>query len=125
MTTRNSTDSRLWWRAKRLKYNKGLVYAGILAFFTYAILSAFLIEPYEQDFDITLFTMAFQGFGYLIMMLIANVFYNLGSFVDKLLNKEDDEKFREKLFKMGYWFSFGLPFLIPVLVVIVFFVKYY
>jgi|SRR5580692_9704925 hypothetical protein len=113
-----------WWANRRLKYNKGLVIGGILAFISYAILGSLLIAPHDNDFEITLFTIFFQGVGYLVMMGIANIFYGLGSIVDRYYNKSNDEKFRQKLFNLGYWGSFSLPFLIPLLVVLTYFLKY-
>jgi hypothetical protein len=115
--------SRQWWASRRSKYNKGLVIAGITAFFTYAILGSILFAD-DMEFEITIFTTAFQGIGYLIMMGIANLLYNFGSPADSLFNKTNDEKFRQRLFNLGYWFSFGLPFLIPVLLIVMYFVKY-
>lgn len=34
--------SRQWWASRRSKYNKGLVVAGVTAFFTYAIVGSIL-----------------------------------------------------------------------------------
>ncbi len=110
--------SKEWWARRRLKYNKGLVIAGITAFLLYAILGGIFIAPYDNEFEVTLFTIAFQGIGYLFIMLIANLFYNLGPFADNHFNKNNDEKFRQKMYNLGYWFSFGLPFLIPILIVV-------
>lgn len=112
--------SKQWWASRRLKYNKGLVIAGITAFILYVILGSTLIAPYDNDFEITLFTTAFQGFGYLLMMFIANLFYNLGHIADKMFNKDNDEQFRKRLFNFGCWFSFGLPFLIPTMIVVMY-----
>jgi hypothetical protein len=114
-----------WWSERRWKYNRGLVIAGIVAFFLYAVLGGILIEPHDDTFEVTLFTTAFQGMGYLIMILVANVFYNLGPLLDRLLNKKNSEKFRTNLYNIGFWFSFGLPFLIPVLIIIQYFTLYY
>jgi hypothetical protein len=113
-----------WWKSKRRKYNIGLVTAGIIAFIIYAILASFLIEPYDKDFEISLFTIGLQGFGYLIMIGAANLFYNLGPWADNNYNKDNDPKFRQKLFNLGFWFSFSLPFVIPVLVIITYWVHY-
>lgn len=113
-----------WWSKRRWKYNKGLVIAGITAFILYAILGALLIEPHDPDFEITSFTTLFQGVGYLIMILIANIFYYLGPLTDRLINKPDSERFRFNLYNLGYWFSFGLPFIIPLMIVIQYFVLY-
>ena len=123
-TTINLQTSGKWWASRRLKYNKGLVIAGLLAFLLYAILSSLLIAPYVEDFEITLFTIFFQGIGYLIMIGVANIFYGLGPLVDKLYNKDNNERFRQRLFNFGYWFSFALPFSIPLLVVVTYFINY-
>lgn len=117
--------SRQWWANRRLQYNKGLIIAGITAFILYAILGSTLIMPCDEDFELTLFTIIFQGIGYLIMMLIANLFYNLGYLADKIFNKDNIEQFRQHLFNFGYWFSFGLPFLIPTIIVITYIFKLY
>lgn len=109
-----------WWASRRLKYNIGLVIAGITAFILYVILGSTLIMPYDENFEITLFTTIFQGIGYLFMMFVANLFYNLGHVADKMFNKNNDEQFRKRLFNYGYWFSFGLPFLIPLMIVIMY-----
>lgn len=112
--------SKQWWAGRRLKYNKGLVIAGITAFILYVILGSTLIMPYDEDFEITLFTTVFQGVGYLFMILIANLFYNLGHIVDNMFNKGNNEQFRKRFFNFGYWFSFGLPFLIPLMIIIMY-----
>ena len=109
-----------WWADNRMKYNKGLILAGVLAFFCYAMLGSLLIN----DFEITLFSIFFQGIGYLFMMAIANVFYFLGPFADKNFNKDNNEYFRKNLFYFGYWFSFSLPFIIPALIVIIYLVNH-
>jgi hypothetical protein len=116
--------SKMWWRQRRWSYNKGLVIAGISAFILYVILASCLIAPHDTDFEITLFTTLFQGIGYLFMMGVANVLYNLGYLVDSRFNTGNNESFRLRLYKMGYWFSFSLPFLIPLLIVIEYFVVY-
>ncbi len=118
------SEQKQWWESRRRKYNKALVLAGITAFILYAILGEFLLMPYVHNYEITLFTIFFQGVGYLIMMGIANVFYGLGSFVDKHFNKGNSEQFRTRLYNFGFWFSVALPFLIPTLVVVEYFVLY-
>jgi hypothetical protein len=115
---------KTWWAQKRLKYNIGLILAGIIAFLLYAILGSILIVPHDPDFEITLFTIAFQGFGYFIMILIANLFYYLGPLTDRLINKDNSEKFRKNLYNLGFCFSVGLPFLIPIIIVIQYFLLY-
>jgi hypothetical protein len=115
---------RNWWRQRRFQYNIFLALAGIIAFIYYAILGSLLIAPYVDDFEITLFTILFQGIGYLIMMGIANIFYNLGYWIDKKYNKQNSDNFRSRLYKAGCWFSCSLPLLIPVIIIIEYFVMY-
>jgi len=102
--------SKLWWFNKRLQYNKGLLISGFIAFLLYCILGDIFIEPHEE-FEETIFVMAFQGFFYLIIIGIANIFYTLGSLIDIAFNKSNSQRFRERLFNLGYWFSFSLPIL--------------
>lgn len=124
ITINHLISKREWWTSRRLKYNRGLVIAELLAFLLYAILGSLLIAPHVEEFEITLFTILFQGIGYLFMIGVANVFYGLGPFVDKLYNKKNDEEFRKRLFNWGYWFSFSLPFSVPILVVVNYFIMY-
>lgn len=103
--------SKQWWRSKRLSYNKGLLIAGFSAFIFYCVGGEIIIAPHEE-FEVTIFTMAFQGFAYFIMMCIANLFYTLGWVIDKSFNNNNSQQFRERLFALGYWFSFALPILL-------------
>jgi len=113
-----------WWEQRRFRYNIGLVIAGITAFIAYTVLSELLTMPYDHDFEITLFTILFQGVGYLIMIGVANVFYFLGPLFDKSFNRSDSVTFRLRLFNLGFWFSVALPFIIPVIIVIQYFTVY-
>jgi hypothetical protein len=70
----DSHTRKHWWAKKRIKYNIGLIIAGFTTFLTYAVLGGILIAPYDNEFEVTLFTMFFQGIGYLFMMVVANLF---------------------------------------------------
>ena len=125
-TSKDNTNltSKQWWAKRRAKFNAGLIIAGISAFFAYAILGEFLIAPYDNNFEVTLFTIIFQGIGYLFMMLIANIFYNLGPYIDKHYNKTNSDQYRQRLFNLGFWFSVSLPFLIPLLIVVEYYFRF-
>jgi ABC-type cobalamin transport system permease subunit len=112
----NNKQKWQWWQTRRLRYNKGLIIAGILAFLLYCIVGEIFIAPHEE-FEVTLFTIGFQGIGYLIMMLIANAFYSLGYVVDRFFNSANADVFRKNLYNLGYWFSICLPFSIPVILI--------
>ena len=116
--------SKKWWSKKRTLYNFGLISSGIISFFLYAFLGEKLIMPYDNEFEITLFTVIFQGIGFLIMLLFANLFYNLGYFADIKFNKKNSTNFRVNLFIFGFFFSIFLPLLIPILIVLTYLIKY-
>lgn len=117
-------NARQWWKSKRRRYNLGLVLAGIGAFLCYCVVADIFIIPYDSDFEINLLTTIAQGIGYLVMIGIANLFYFLGYWADVTFNKNDSVSFRVNLFNMGFWFSFALPFAIPILVLVQYFVVY-
>jgi len=103
--------SKQWWWFQRCRYNKGLLISRFIAFILYCALGPFIIGPHEE-FEETIFEIAFQGFGYLIMMGIANLLYTFGWIIDIGFNTNNSQVFRERLFALGYWFSFSLPILL-------------
>lgn len=123
----NLTKSQIreWWSDKRYLYNLGLVLSGIIAFILYVIVGVNFIIPYDEEFEITLFTIVFQGIGYLIMIVFANLFYSLGVTQDLNHNKENTDDFRKNLFNLGFWFSVSLPFLAPLWLLISYFLEFY
>jgi hypothetical protein len=68
------------------------------------------------DVEITIFTMAFQGVGYLVAMAVANVFYNLGRWSEVRLQPHDIASFRKWVWGLGLAISVALPFTVPVMV---------
>jgi hypothetical protein len=111
-TLNRTSFIRNWWWTRRGKYNLGLLIAGFVAFLLYNILGPIFIAPHAVEFEDTIFEMAFQGMFYLIMMLIANAFYTFGSLIDLSINTGNSNRFRERLFALGYWFSVALPSLV-------------
>lgn len=123
----NLTRSQIkdWWIERRLNYNIGLIISGFIAFILYVFVGVNFIMPYDDEFDITLFTIAFQGIGYLIMIVFANLFYSLDVTEDLNHNKENTDDFRKNLFNLGFWFSVSLPFLAPLWLLISYFLNFY
>jgi len=113
-----------WWETKRSKYNTGLIISGIVSYILSVVLGSILIAPYDIEFEITIFSFIFQGFFFLITILIANIFYNLGAYTDKHFNKKDEENFRLRIYNLGFWFSVVLPLLIPIFILIKYFTCY-
>ena len=60
MTTEEIVNLQEWWASRRLKYNTGLLLAGIIAFVLYCALGPIIIAPHEE-FEETIFEIAFQG----------------------------------------------------------------
>lgn len=108
----------IWWNKKRIKYNIGLIISGFLAFICYALVMQCIIMPKDPYAEITLFTILFQGVAYLTMMLIANIIFYLGPIIENIVEPIDIDRFRKRTFGFGYWFSFILPFSIPVILII-------
>lgn len=108
------TSPSAWWGARRLRYNIGLVVAGIVAFIAYVIVGSTLVPP-DANFEITVFTTLFQGIGYLVMIGIANVFYFLGPVSERIISPRDPDRYRRICFGLGFWFSVLLPLCIPAL----------
>ncbi len=106
-----TTIIKRWWWSKRAQYNVGLLVAGLLAFVIYCIIAKITTLQYDQSEE-TFFWLIPLTIVYLMMMFIANVFYTLGSVIDITFNKSNDQQFREQLFALGYWFSFSLPTLL-------------
>ena len=111
MNTEYLSVSKKWWWSKRLKYNKGLLLSGFITFLLCCILGLTIIARHEE-FEETILAIVFQGTAYLIMIGVANIFYTLGWIIDISFNNNNSQQFRERLFALGYWFSFALPILI-------------
>lgn len=106
-----------WWEHRRLRYNIGLVVAGLLAFVGYvAVLDRGISTGAMPCAEITLFTTVFQGLGFLFMIAVANVCYLAGPLSESIIRPRNVDRFRRVTFQLGFWFSVLLPFAIPVIV---------
>ena len=104
-----------WWSKQRAWYNMALILAGMGAFLAYAGVLAIRCAG-DPEVEITIFTMAFQGVGYLIAMAFANLCYRLGVFAEELVRPRDVTTFRRAAFGLGVALSVALPFAIPLIV---------
>jgi hypothetical protein len=93
------------------------VTAGLLAFVCYVlVVDRGIAIGTMPDAEITLFTTAFQGVGYLFMMAVANVFYFAGPLSESLIKPQNIDRYRRVTFQIGLSFSVLLPFIIPLIV---------
>jgi hypothetical protein len=116
-TAITSQSARAWWEQRRLRYNVALIVAGVLAFAAYVgVVDRGISKGTMPGAEITLFTIAFQAFGYLLMMGVANLCYNLGPWSESVIRPTNVEIYRRVAYWIGFWFSALLPFAIPALV---------
>ncbi|HEY6908256.1 MAG TPA: hypothetical protein VI356_02735 [Myxococcales bacterium] len=119
-------DARAWWEARRKLYNMALVLAGLGAFACYAaVLEHFSCSGVNcagnvEDTEITLFTIFFQGLGYLVAMAVANVAFSLGAVTETFIRPKNAMRWRRTVFALGLAVSVALPFMVPVLVALQF-----
>ena len=114
-----SPEARSWWEQRRLRYNIGLVLAGLLAFVCYVVaVDRGISAGAMPGAEITLFTTAFQAIGYLFMMGVANVCYLAGPWSESLVKPTNLDRYRRVTYWLGFWFSVLLPFSIPALVLL-------
>jgi hypothetical protein len=104
-----------WWNARRRRYTISLLAAGAIAFVLYAAAVELRCSD-DPDVEITIFTIFFQGFAFLVTVGVANLFYNLGPVLETRIGGRDRETYRRRAFRTGFWFSVAIPFLIPVLI---------
>lgn len=111
ISEKKASSNQQWWEDQRGRFNMGLIYGGIIAFGLY--LFSFILAVYPSAFFETqnLFSFLFIVVGYLIYMGVANLFYYLGPIFETVLKPIDTVAFRDRFFKIGYWFAILLPFL--------------
>jgi hypothetical protein len=106
-------DDRVqWWATKRFLYNVGLLAAGVVSFLLYVAI-VWLWSDRLPCAEITAFTVAFQAIGFLFVMLLANVLYQLGPLAERIAEPKSPETFRKRFFALGFSFSLALPFIVP------------
>lgn len=98
-------DTQTWWRQRRWTYNKALIASGFAAFILYAAVFQVLIDRLPEEAEFTAFTVIGQGIGFLAMMAVANMFYNLGAATERFLQPVNVEGYRRAVFQLGLWFS--------------------
>lgn len=114
-----SNNARSWWEQRRLRYNIGLVVAGLLAFVCYVgAVDRGISSGAMPGAEITLFTTAFQAMGYLFMMAVANLCYFVGPVSESIVEPTNLDRYRRVTYRLGFWFSVLLPFSIPALVLL-------
>jgi hypothetical protein len=100
-----------WWARRRLRYNIGLLVAGPLGFGLYAVAISRCINLHAPgDWETTVLSTVFQGFGYLVMVGVANLCYYLGPWSERVVHPANVLKYRKIVFRLGFCFSFLLPF---------------
>jgi hypothetical protein len=112
-----TTERQEWWSSQRPVYNLALVAAGMFAFLAYAAVLATRCAG-TPGVEITIFTMAFQGLGYLVVMALANLCYGLGAFAEECVQPRNVRAFRWWAFGLGLGVSAAVPFSVPLIVAV-------
>jgi 4-amino-4-deoxy-L-arabinose transferase-like glycosyltransferase len=112
-----SLESKQWWSKKRKSYNGALALACFIAFILYVI-SVAMFQERMPCVEITLFTIIFQGVGFVFALVMANIVYSFGYIVEAILNPKNPENFRNTAYKLGLLFSIMLPMLLPIYICI-------
>lgn len=109
-------DISIRWKSNWWKYNLALVLSGFLAFLCYCFVGSIYIPA--PCFEVTIFTMFFQGIAYLIMMGIANLVYAFCMNHD-VHNSYDTNSISHKILFYGIFIvSCALPFMVPLMIVV-------
>lgn len=100
-----------WWSDHRLRYNAGLLIACLAGFFLYNFeVSRCIALKVPGDWEISGFTLLGQFVVYAVMISVANVFYWLGPWSERVLRPRYVERYRKTTFWLGFWFSVLLAF---------------
>src|SRR5580658_3589995 len=93
------TTTEAWWASRRLRYNIGLLVAGLLGFSLYILAVDRCIDLRAPgDWEITIFTTVFQGFAYLVMIAVANLCYNSGAWSERMIRPANLARYRKTIF---------------------------
>lgn len=113
-------SSLVWWEKRRLLYNVGLIFAGVLAFICYVVVCCTLLPRVldPSEIKVNSVTTFGQGIGYLFVMGVANICYLLGPLSEWLFRPRDVMRYRHNCYLLGFWFSVLTPFCIPSLLAI-------
>lgn len=94
-----------WWLQKRLHYNKGLLFTGLMGFVTQATVQQSFANKLISG---VLFDMRISGVCFIVFLILANVAFTLGSILDLLFNHQNSQSFRDWLFFGGCWFAIAV-----------------
>ena len=108
-----SSDTWLWWQARRLRYNLTLAAGGWVAYGAAVALNYAFGHPVWKDWRGGLGMTLFLGTVYLVVMGFANVGYLLGPAVESWVKPRDVERYRRTAFSMGLWGSLVVPAIFP------------
>jgi hypothetical protein len=104
-TVDSPQSAQAWWEQRRLRYNIGLVVAGLLAFVAYVtVIDRGVSKGTMPGAEITIITTAFQGVLYLLMLAVASVCYLLGPWSESIVRPRDIERYRRVTYWLGFWF---------------------
>jgi len=93
-----------WWFKKRLKYNLGLLFTGLIGFVVQVVQYPFTATNYEIYPGLA-YQMRPSAIGLILFLILANAAFTAGWIIDLSFNFKNSLPFRERLFLIGYWFA--------------------
>lgn len=105
-----------WWNTHRIKYNKGLLIAGIGAI----IITAFLFLFFDNSTNEFLTALGFGPIVYLVYMAAMNLIFLTLEIADRGISNDINHKTKNTVFRLLYWTSVIFPFSYPIFVLTMF-----
>ncbi len=102
-----------WWSRRRLLYNKGLFIYLLIALALYFFLGSKMIDGFEVSVHAVLVRLAYG----LVYIVLANIFYTIGAMVDTRINWGGIERLSFLIWRIVYWVSALIPFVMPLVIV--------
>lgn len=108
-------QGRVWWAARRRRFNTTLLWAGLVGAFVFVgVVSLLPAGPDKPEFTIVaILPMSIVG---LVYLAVANLLYNFGAFAERFVPPDRRVEFRPAAFAIGRWTCAGLPVAWPVLI---------
>ena len=108
-----SNDTTAWWKRRRRVFNSGLLLSGLASLLLSTTIIEFKTFPPGAEVETSLVSLALQGLGYGVYLLLANLLYSLGGSIERLMSSSVVPRYRSITFPLGCAFAWFLPQLEP------------
>ncbi|NQU54504.1 MAG: hypothetical protein HQ522_18425 [Bacteroidetes bacterium] len=106
-----------WWNNHRMKYNKGLVIAGIAAI----VITSLLFLSYDNSTDEFLTALWVGSIVYFVYMATLNLIFLILELADRGISNDINQRTKSTAFRLLFWTSVIFPFSYPIFILTMFF----